>query len=62
VGEDPNVGDLAQEELHSMWDVSKANEVEAMVKKVVGKFGKVDILINNAVAAGSQPTAATASS
>lgn len=29
-------------------DVSKRNEVEAMVKKIVDKFGKVDILVNNA--------------
>jgi len=29
-------------------DVSKAAEVEAMVKKVVDEFGKIDILVNNA--------------
>ena len=29
-------------------DVSKKSEVEKMVQKVAGKFGKVDVLVNNA--------------
>lgn len=29
-------------------DVSKANEVEDMIKKVLSEFGKIDVLVNNA--------------
>jgi len=36
-------------------DVSKADEVEKMVKTVVDEFGKIDILINNAGVAASTP-------
>ena len=32
-------------------DVSKAGQVEKMVKRVVDKFGKIDILVNNAAIA-----------
>lgn len=32
-------------------DVSKADEVEKMVKRVVDEFGKIDILVNNAAIA-----------
>ena len=37
-------------------DVSKADEVERMVKRVVDEFGKIDILVNNAaIATGGGP-------
>ena len=35
-------------------DVSKSEEVQAMVKAVIDKFGKIDILINNAGIVGPQ--------
>jgi NADP-dependent 3-hydroxy acid dehydrogenase YdfG len=29
-------------------DVTKANEVEVLISQTVGRFGRVDILVNNA--------------
>lgn len=39
---------LGQSATTILADVSVKSEVDAMVKKVVGKFGKIDILVNNA--------------
>lgn len=39
---------LGVEVLSCRTDVTKQEEVEAMVKKTVDKFGKIDILVNNA--------------
>jgi NAD(P)-dependent dehydrogenase (short-subunit alcohol dehydrogenase family) len=36
-------------------DVSKSNEVEQMVEKVVNELGKIDILVNNAAISGGAP-------
>lgn len=36
------------EAMLALCDVTKSSDVQAMVKKVVGKFGGIDILINNA--------------
>jgi len=39
---------LGRETLAVKTDVSKSEEVKEMVKRVIGKFGRVDILVNNA--------------
>ncbi len=39
---------LGREALPISCDVSKAADVEAMVKKVIAAFGRIDILVNNA--------------
>ena len=35
-------------------DISDSSEVDAMVKKVLNRFGKIDILVNNAGALGKK--------
>jgi len=39
---------LGRQALTLACDISKSEEVDAMVKEVVSRFGKVDILVNNA--------------
>ncbi len=42
------IKELGRDAIGIQCDVRKAADVEAMVKKVVEKFGKIDILVNNA--------------
>ncbi len=46
---------LGQKAIPIVCDVSKADEVEAMVKKVIEEFGKIDILVNNAAVCSFAP-------
>jgi NAD(P)-dependent dehydrogenase (short-subunit alcohol dehydrogenase family) len=39
---------MGQEAMLVLGDVSKSSDVQAMVKQAVGKFGGIDILVNNA--------------
>jgi NAD(P)-dependent dehydrogenase (short-subunit alcohol dehydrogenase family) len=48
---------LGQKAIAVQCDVSKADEVEKMVKTVIDEFGKVDILVNNAGVVGFNPLA-----
>ncbi len=42
------IGKSGHEAMLALCDVTKSSDVQAMVQKVVGKFGGIDILINNA--------------
>ena len=41
-------GDIAGEIVFSQTDVSNRNQVEAMIDLAVNKYGKLDVLVNNA--------------
>ena len=45
-----DIGSTGAEVLSMRCDVSKAEQVEAMVKRTLDEWGKVDILVNNAAA------------
>jgi NAD(P)-dependent dehydrogenase (short-subunit alcohol dehydrogenase family) len=42
------IQDMGRRVIGVKCDVSKAEDVEAMVQRAVGEFGKIDILVNNA--------------
>ncbi len=45
---DETMGMLKKNSMAIKTDITKDNEVKAMVDKILGKFGNVDILVNNA--------------
>jgi len=51
------IGDLGSSAIPIQCDVSKAAQVEAMVKRVKDDFGRIDILINNAAVVTLAPVA-----
>jgi len=50
------IGALGRRAIAVRCDVSKADEVESMVKTTVGEFGRIDILVNNAGVVASTPS------